>query len=92
MSAQRGSVETSSCTKTSGPSGVSRVLRENPRKKSSAETSGTSVIVSGASSSSTVYTIRSQEIAKFVEMRTRGSARFRICERSSGIVFVLPAG
>ena len=54
--------------------------------------SGSGVIRNGTRGSSTVYAIRSQKIARFVRIRTRGSARSRTSERSTGIVFVFPAG
>ena len=53
-------VDTSSWTKTCGPSAESRACREKPRKKRRAETSGAGVTRSGAGASSTVYAIRSQ--------------------------------
>jgi hypothetical protein len=92
MSAQRGSRDTSSWTNTWGPPGDSTVMRENPRNESSADASGATDIRIGAGASSTVYAMRSQEIARLVRIRTRGSSRTSTAERSSGIVFVFPAG
>jgi len=76
MSAQRGSVETSSWRKTWGPSALSRTIRENPRKNSVAEDSGTGVVRTGAAGSngSGDYAIA---FSTAPELRIRNSANAR---------------
>ena len=91
-SSQAGPAVTSPWSKSSGPSGVSRKRCEKPRSVSVAFAGGRVVVRTETPGSSTVTYASSQKIAIVVRILTRGSAGSRRPVRSTGIVFVFPAG